>query len=641
MHMLLVCEEDEVADIVRKVKGRTSRELHRYNNKGMNKEKGISNDPDNDLDNDLNKGFKPLVKSLFEKEGEKSVPLWTQKFGCKEIKDHNQLANTIDYIRNNRLKHNLPPNARSSNIKGKGIDSTTGIDSGIDRGLDSRSDIGKGTSHDLNKGFKPLVHHLAKSSLVKIIDNFTTTVEHAFRTEHKGGFDVVIGNPPYVSANEVKKFSTKEQYNFLKSNYETAKGTVDLYIYFFERGMNILHPNGYLSYITPNRFLSASYGTALREHIIANYEIESIVNYSDKKVFPDASTYPIITVLANRSGMDYDVNSGKFNELTKEFEGKPFPSKRLQIIDKSILGFLLNDKLPITEKVINQSDTLAVAGVINATSTASEADEYSTLINQNSGYKLINTGTIDPYFTTWGREELTDKGAKHLFPYLPKDSETISANRHNLYSSPKIIISKIGLRCEAFYDRNGEYASINTNCIHSFSDDFVPEYLLAWLNSKLYNYTFECLFDGLRMSGGYLLFSAPNLKSTSIKKIDSNKQMAFVPLVRKIEKQILTHLELRSNFIEHFRSKFSIDKPSMKIQNWPELDFNGFLAELTKAKVKLSLEEEAEWMQYFNKKKAEANALKSEIDRIDRKIDQMVYELYGLTHEEIKIVENS
>lgn len=53
---------------------------------------------------------------------------------------------------------------------------------------------------------------------------------------------------------------------------------------------------------------------------------------------------------------------------------------------------------------------------------------------------------------------------------------------------------------------------------------------------------------------------------------------------------------------------------------------------------KLSLEEEAEWMQYFNKKKAEVNALQSDINPIDREIDQMVYELYGLTEEEIAIV---
>jgi hypothetical protein len=142
------------------------------------------------------------------------------------------------------------------------------------------------------------------------------------------------------------------------------------------------------------------------------------------------------------------------------------------------------------------------------------------------------------------------------------------------------------------------------------------------------------------MSGGYLLFSAPNLKSTSIKKVDLKKQEAFIPLVNQLEDLIENFFDVQSAFLQHFVSIFPIDKPNNKLQNWPALEFKGFLAELKKKKVKFSLEEEAEWMQYFNKKKTEANALQAEIDRIDKEIDQMVYELYGLTEEEIRIVEN-
>jgi hypothetical protein len=207
--------------------------------------------------------------------------------------------------------------------------------------------------------------------------------------------------------------------------------------------------------------------------------------------------------------------------------------------------------------------------------------------------------------------------------------------------SPKIITSKIGLKCEAFYDRTGSYASINTNCIHTFNNDYLPEYVLCWVNSKLYNYVFECLFDGLRMSGGYLLFSAPNLKSTYIKPLEEDTQRLFVNLSTAIEKTWADFLSIRNSFTQLLQSKFDLPKPSTKLKNWPNLDFKGFLAELKKAKVELSLEDEAEWMQYFNKKKTEANALQSEIHRIDKEIDQMVYALYGLTPEEIVIVENS
>lgn len=97
--------------------------------------------------------------------------------------------------------------------------------------------------------------------------------------------------------------------------------------------------------------------------------------------------------------------------------------------------------------------------------------------------------------------------------------------------------------------------------------------------------------------------------------------------------------KLKIRFIELLEAKFPIEKLSTKLQNWPSLDFKGFLGELKKAKVQLSLAEEAEWMAYFNEQKSKAQSLQSDITRLDREIDNLVYELYGLTEEEIRIVE--
>jgi type I restriction-modification system DNA methylase subunit len=487
-----------------------------------------------------------------------------------------------------------------------------------------------------------------------LIDDPEVAGDKAFNWEkefpqifEKGGFDVVIGNPPYVNANELKKSLTELQYKYLKSNYITAKGTVDLYIYFFEKGIKLTKEEGILSYITPNRFLSASYGKALRELLISACEITSLIDYSDKAVFPDASTYPVISFLQHKNKEVYNILTGKFDDVSKQVIQSNFPSTKLNILDDSILGFLLNDKLEITEKVINQSESLKNIGKINATSTAKEADDYSDLITETEiGYKLINTGTIDPYCNMWGKNEMIDSGKKLIAPYLPKNSKVISANRHSLYSNPKIIISKIGLQCEAFYDNKGEYASINTNCFHSFNKNYTPEYILSWVNSKLFNYTFECFFDGLRMSGGYLLYSAPNLKNTYIKNIDLVKQEPFIKLVNSIS-PLIDNLNIATGkFSNYLLSQLPIEKLTKKLQNWHELEFGDFIKELNKAikKVggeKLTKMDEMEWMEVFETKKAEAQILKTEIDQTDKEIDQMVYELYGLTEGEIEIVENS
>ena len=454
----------------------------------------------------------------------------------------------------------------------------------------------------------------------------------------KGGFDVVIGNPPYVNAMEIKKSYTSEAFNYIKRNYETAKGTVDLYIYFFEKGLSLLRKDGVLAFITPNRYLSASYGAALRKYIIERFSFYQLIDYSDKRVFEDASTYPVITMLQNSQNNSY-VMCGKFDDDTHKLISKYYPSDKLNILEESILGFLLNDKLSITQKVISQGVALSNAGTINATSTAKEADDYAPLIMEEPcGYKLINTGTIDPFYTTWGNNTLTKQGKQYLTPYLPNNDSRISANRHTLYSSPKIIISKIGLTCEAFYDSNGEYASIDTNCIHSFKEGYIPEYVLCWLNSKLYNYMFECFFDGLRMSGGYLLYSSPNLRNTYIKPISFAAQQPFIALADTMLSLNSQLQDKRSRFLRRLSDNLEGVKITTALQTFDTMDFKGFVAELKKQKIKLSLSQQDEWEEYFNKRVAECRELSAQIKATDEEIDNRVFDLYGLTEEERRII---
>jgi len=352
------------------------------------------------------------------------------------------------------------------------------------------------------------------------------------------GFDVIIGNPPYISANEFKKTLGEIEYHFYKNIYETAKGTVDVYIYFFELGYKILKSNYNFCFISPNRYLSANYGIALRKFIIDNFEIVSIGDYSNVKVFAEASTYPIITLLKKRNpSLEYNFTSFTFIDEFKDFKHRYFHSDLLKYLNDSILGFILSEKFEISKKVIDNSIPLNKAGKINATSTAGEAEKFHEYITNNSkGFKLINTGTIDRYITTWGKSELIDKGKKFLKPYLTNEISIIGENRYTLYTNPKIIFAKIALRAEAFYDRNGKYASINTNCMHTFSSEYDAYYILGWLNSKLFQYVFECFFDGLKMAGGYLLYSSPNLNNMFIKKIDNKNQKEIAEKVKSLIK---------------------------------------------------------------------------------------------------------
>jgi hypothetical protein len=378
-----------------------------------------------------------------------------------------------------------------------------------------------------------------------------------------------LGNPPYVSAMDLKKIVSEQEYSFLKKKFITAKGTVDLYIYFFEKGLDILKEQGTLAYISPNRYLSASYGQALREFIFNSSKLKIIVDYSDVKVFANASTYPILTFLNKERSKQYDIIIGKANASTNLLSFKTVSSEKLNLVESYLWGFLLNSKISITEKLISKSIPITQVCKINATSTAAEADEYHSLINEKTGYKLINTGTIDRYKTTWGRELMVDKGTKFLKPFLPFDSKKISKNRYQLYSSPKIILAKIALRSEGFLDENGTYASVNTNCIHSFAKDISPKFVLAWINSKAFQFMFECFFDGLKMQGGYLLYSAPNLSSLYIKNAAKQDQDEIAKLVENlthsIDKEQAKAISLEKEIDKYFYHIYDLTKEEIEI----------------------------------------------------------------------------
>ncbi|MHB0920269.1 MAG: Eco57I restriction-modification methylase domain-containing protein [Thiomonas delicata] len=388
------------------------------------------------------------------------------------------------------------------------------------------------SDHDRKSELKNQIEREIQQRLADSKRVFGWQVDFDFRLffsevwHYKGGFDVVIGNPPFVSAMALKKLMAPARYRFLKSIFESAKGATDLYVLFFEKGLRILANNksSTLSFISPNRYLSASYGESLREFIFKNWKILRIADYSDVRVFKEASTYPIVSFLAIGSPGKYEINVQKFDGTYRLIENRILSSEKLGFLDGYIWGWLLNDRLPLVEKIIKQSVPISKICKVNATSTAKEADEFHDLINENSGYKLINTGTIDRFCSTWGETELTDKKKRYLTPYLPDDGKNISKMRHALYASEKIIFAKIAIRTEAFYDKYGKYASVNTNCFHTFKSSVDARYVLAWANSSLFQYVFECFFEGLKMQGGYLLYSAPNLEKMFILESPEHQQ---------------------------------------------------------------------------------------------------------------------
>ena len=110
----------------------------------------------------------------------------------------------------------------------------------------------------------------------------------------EGVFDIVIGNPPYVRHEELADY--KPQF---KKLYECASGTADLYVYFYERSMQLLKPQGALSFITSNKWYRAGYGKALRTYLRSHSKLISIIDFGDEAVFT-ALAYPTIVIAQKR-----------------------------------------------------------------------------------------------------------------------------------------------------------------------------------------------------------------------------------------------------------------------------------------------------------------------------------------------------
>lgn len=124
------------------------------------------------------------------------------------------------------------------------------------------------------------------------------------------GFDLIIGNPPYIRQEELKELKPH-----LAKNYKVYKGTSDIYTYFYELGFNVLKDNGVLSYITSNKYTRAGYGEALREFLLKNVKVLECTDLNGIKVFDSATVDTSILCFEKSKSKD---NKFKYLALSNE-----------------------------------------------------------------------------------------------------------------------------------------------------------------------------------------------------------------------------------------------------------------------------------------------------------------------------------
>lgn len=444
----------------------------------------------------------------------------------------------------------------------------------------------------------------------------------------RGGFDCVIGNPPYVRQELIGNYKA-----YFQRKYKVYNGTADLYSYFIERGVSLLRQNGLFSFIVANKWMRAIYGKPLREWM-SQQCLQEVVDFGDLPVFQKATTYPCIlriakstptnefavvrvgtlsfdrldlycqrqsyvvskSALSNNNG--WDLATEKASQLLKKLEASGVALGRY-VHGKIYRGILTgaNEAFVIDREIrtkLIESDP-SCTDLIRPFVTGREVKRYQPVMSERflifarRGVNISKYPAIENYLTGFKKKLLPKpknwKGKK--WPGRKPGSyewyeiqDTVDYYRE--FEKPKIVVPSIVQRASCSFDEGNVLSNDKTSII--VTDQ---KYLLGLLNSKLLDFFIHSIAS--TKQGGYFEYKPMYLERLPIRAIDFSNP---------------ADVEKHGRMVSLVESMLDLHK-RLQAARTPQ----------------------------------EKEMLQRQIDGTDGQIDALVYELYGLTGEEIKIVE--
>jgi len=446
----------------------------------------------------------------------------------------------------------------------------------------------------------------------KKINCFDWDSKEGFETIIKnGGFDVVIGNPPYVNAKTlVELFKVERNYLANSSKFNCLYQKWDLYIAFIEKSIFLLNNGGLFSMIIPYPFINQNYGTLLRKYILEKHKLISILDLSNKKIFKDAVVTNIITTIQKNYLTD-KIHIYKIDDISNNIS-KAFDIKKEDICqpDNDISSWNITNKKRINIDLnkcqfLGDICFISIGMVLNADEKTAKGkfvkkDLISNVKTKVHSKKYTEGKYIErykineTYFLEWNTNRVPAKIRRPTFP--------------ELYENPKILINKLGI-VKAVFDKSEIYCDqtiriavlwhhlkkVHNNSINKYitktrteleklSKDYSELYLLGIINSKL---------------GFYLL---DNIRGE--KNIDINPDYLKQIPIPKIN--------------------FSVNAEKTKHDN---------IVSLADKMLELKKKEATEVGDH------QKTQITRQIEATEKQIDTAVYQLYNLTEDEIKIIE--
>ena len=456
----------------------------------------------------------------------------------------------------------------------------------------------------------------------------------------QGGFDAVIGNPPYVRQENLGQFK-----GYLQGRYQVYHGIADLYVYFIERGISLLKADMIFSYIVANKWMGSNYGKSLRRWL-KDQHIEEIVDFKDLPVFQGATTYPCILRISKKhpatnfrvakiTTLNFtdlekhvDENSYVVDQKSLDDNGWPLVDTRTQKLLEKLktqgtpLGELVNGKIyngvktdfngafiidtETKDRLI--SDDPKNAEIIRLLLIGRDIKRYQPIIFDRyilcipwhfplqEDVNILNASEKaegqfrDEYPSVYNhmlkfRTKLLDRD--HAETGIKYEWYALQRPKRELYSEfekPKLVYTEIASRGQFTLDLDGCHPEATTYMLGTDS-----KYLLGLLNSNLWTFLFSKNSSEIR--GGFYRWKGQYMSPLPVRTIDFS------------DPQDVARHDQMVSLVESM------------------LDLHKRLAE-TKAGHEKTL-------------------LQRQIEATDKQIDRLVYDLYGLTEEEIKIVEEA
>lgn len=371
---------------------------------------------------------------------------------------------------------------------------------------------------DKTKKYELILEEIKNNSLYK--NAFEWRFEFPEVLNNKGdfeGFDLIIGNPPYISALDMARNNSLK--NHFKVRYPETTGSYDIYILFLRLGIDISKPNGTYSWIIPNKLQIADYAKKTMNMLLLN-GLKRSIDVSVFPVFKGVGVYPIV------------IDGKKNSQLTFE---KLAVNSEEDIINENFTAV----------KEIHTLKTIKDFGIkVMSGTTGFEAQNIKQNITESKkGIKFTVSGNIDRY--QYNNVMVRYMNTKYSQAYITND-QNIAKSKWEFWSNPKIVVAGMTKEIEAVFVE--EPLAIGVGCYGIYEyGGFNPKALVGILNSKYLSYYLNIKFKDKHLAGGYLAINKSTIEALPMVDIDLKTQNQIANLVDKIISQKQQNKDSKEN----------------------------------------------------------------------------------------------